>query len=198
MATDGNQLARAVVKTPWQALQEGVTHLPLHASDKNSGASYLGPSVNLNTVEVWHDFMANGEIANMLNDPELKPVLFRPFTAKELDEFTWGVPHGAENQTFEQLWAGIQQLLNVVLRMCASSIQHTANPTLVIMGEGVAATQQAHQLVGLTRFPDFAGYEYISGSGEYDPKYINNRLPGDAKSAMKIKRSMLPPDGHDF
>lgn len=186
--------------TPWQVLETAITHLSNHSTDNGSNIHSQGPAVDLSNVHVWENFMANGELERMMNNPNLSSALFRHITEEELDQFIWGEPkfETVTPPSFEQLWSTIQRMLNVVQKRCASEIQKTANPTVVVMGDGSCATRSSSQaFMGAPSRPDFASFQYVPGTNE-NSSNTDNRIPGDAKSAMNIRRSMLPPDGPRF
>jgi hypothetical protein len=193
------------VKTPWQTLQKEVRFLRTasHESTSNTENDYL--PVNLDSIQLWGDFMSHGEVRNMLDDPELQKVLFRDFTDDERAKLVMEAPAnlGAGVQhTFDGLWPGIQNQLNLLQQMCAMSEQKTADPSFIVMSDGDCARKVEPVAVSkLGAKPDFASFKYIPGSNQLEgdgPNSIHNRIPGLSKSAMKIRRSMLPPDGQDY
>jgi hypothetical protein len=193
------------VKTAWQALQKEVTFLRQNFDDTTSNETYSGLPVDLDAIHLWRDFMDHGEVRDMLDNPELQAVLFRAFTdeehAKLLEEPPATLGAGVQH-TFDRLWPGIQNQLNLVQQMCAASVQKTADPSFIVMSDGDCARKLSPVSVAKKGAkPDFASFKYVPGSNQLEadgPSYIHNRIPGLSKSAMKIRRSMLPPDGQDY
>jgi hypothetical protein len=194
-----------VIKTPWLALRKRVGHLTSHNDEPSTNSNYNGVPIQLEDIEVWEDFMKNNEIADMLDNPQVREVLFTAFTEEELEKMTWGEPISGgkiSEQTFERLWGGVQHVLNLVQKKCAAKVQDTHCPIFIVTGDGSCARWKAPEASSDAerKKPDYAGYEEVPDSGQYvgdGPKYVYNRIPGDAKLFRKIRRSMLPPDGSE-
>lgn len=158
------------VKTAWQALQKQVRFFRTASQESTSITETNYLPVDLDSVQLWGDFMGHGEVRNMLDNPELQKVLFRDFTDDERAKLVMEAPaaSGAGVQhTFDGLWPDIQNQLSLVQQMCAMSVQNTADPSFVVMSDGDCARKVSRVAVRkLDAKPDFASFKYIPGSNQ--------------------------------
>lgn len=192
-------------KTPELYLRKPITHLTADNNEPSGNSDYNGPDVDMFDINVWEDFLTDGEIVSLLNQEPLKTVFHRSFTTEQLDSFTWGAPHAGGNineQSFERVWACITHALNLIQYICATEEKGLSDPSYIVIGDGGCARKKEPEAVGTERKkPDFSGYELVPGSGQHagdGPLKVENRIPGDAKLFRKIRRQMLPPNGSEY
>jgi hypothetical protein len=168
-------------------------------------------------IEVWTDFLANGEIEAMFENEYTVDIFNRDMTAdrgyvaaelrNEADRFPLLGGQVGE-KAFEVSWGDTRSLLNSINRLLTSEIQGILyeDACCIEIGDGDCAQQidNAAGNVSQRKHPDFGAYERqgVKGkSGQFigdKRKRLRNRIPGDAKLFRKINRSMLPPDGEFF
>jgi len=201
------------VATPLLYLQKPIKYLKSDNDERGgTNSSYEAPLVKARDVKIWQNFMANGELKQMINNPKWRCVITKPFTKKELQRLIWDEPELGGNineMTFEILWSQIYSTLNLIHLKCRQKETGFEHPTRILIGNGDCAqkiTKEPYQNyvppknAGSKR-PDYAAYEFVPGSNQYTKhgrKSIENRVPGDAKLFRKIRRSMFPPDGAEY
>jgi hypothetical protein len=73
-------------------LRKRIGHLSAHNHDASGNSKFTGRPISLEYVEVWENFMGNGEIQEMLSNDTIKEVLFTPFTEEQLEHLRWTDP----------------------------------------------------------------------------------------------------------
>jgi hypothetical protein len=204
------QEIKPALRSPAQYLEKPITHLAVDYKGPAYNSDYKGPDVPLSEIKIWENFLEcneSNDIREFLDrNPVVDAALKDGFTQEQLDMFTWGAPKQGKNnceQSFERLWAHITSALNLIHEVCASAEQGTENPISIVIGDGGCARRKAPEAICThNKKPDFAGYRegYNNYDGEdlSDPYTVANRIPGDAKIAPKIRRSMFPPDGEEY
>lgn len=166
-----DMMKTAIKKTPSIYLRRPITYLAADNNESDTNSDYKGPPVDMFNINIWEDFLMNGEILSLVEEEPLKTILNRDFTTGELELFTWGAPFAGGNineQCFERIWACTTQALNLIQYICAKEAQGIYTPSYIVIGDGGCARKKDPEAVGTERKkPDFAGYRFVPGSHQH-------------------------------
>jgi hypothetical protein len=170
-------------------------------------SSYNGLMIDIPDVHVWEDFITCEDVEKLWEETsELESAFWNDMSVDDTDRIMFKEPIMGgiyDEMGLEKKWSTIQAEINLALWRYAHITQKTHCPLVVIMDSGINARWISPNAEpnAKRKKPDCAGFEcHWDGEGfsKVEPTVVFNRIPGDAKQFLSVRRDKLPPDGRKY